>query len=55
MHKRLCDISILRLVNSRDFKNEIGFPFRIPSDPNKGVASGARGGEGGLRPIYNKR
>ena len=27
----------------------MSFPFRITSDPNKGVARGARGGEGGLR------
>ena len=33
-------------MNSRDFKNEINFPFRIPSDSNKGVAGGARGGGG---------
>ena len=32
------------VFNSRDFKNEISFHFRIPSDPNKGVASGALGG-----------
>ena len=36
------------VFNSRDFKNEISFPFRIPSDPNKGVAGGALGrGKGG--------
>ena len=29
--------------NSRDFKNEVSFPFRIPSHPNKGVARGALG------------
>ena len=43
-------------MNSRDVKNEIRFPFRIPSDPNKGVAGGAKGGRGGgVRPILHKR
>ena len=35
------------VFNSRDFKNEISFPFRIPLDPNKGVAGRALGGKGG--------
>ena len=43
------------VFKSRDLKSEISFPFRIPSDPNKGVAGGALGGAGGLRPIHNKR
>ena len=29
-------------VNSRNFKNEISFPFRIPSDTNNGVAGEAK-------------
>ena len=33
-----------RLLDGGEFKNEFIFSFRIPSDPNKGVASGARGG-----------
>ena len=35
-----------RVLNGGEFKNEISFPFRIPSDSNKGVAGGARGGRG---------
>ena len=35
-----------RVLNGGEFKNEIIFPFRIPSDSNKGVAGGARGGRG---------
>ena len=31
-----------RVFNDADFKNEIGFPYRIPSDPNKGAHRGAR-------------
>ena len=44
-----------RVLNGGEFKNEFIFSFRIPSDPNKGVAGGALGGEGGLRPIHDKR
>ena len=43
-------------VNSRDFKSEITFLFRILSDHNKGVAGEAKGGGGGgLRPILYKK
>ena len=51
---------IMWYINSRvfkglDFKNEISFPFGIPSDPNKGVAGVNRGEPGGLRPTHHKR
>ena len=32
-----------RAVNGADFKNEIGFPFRITSDPNQGGLGELRG------------
>ena len=41
------------VFNGGDFKNEISFSFRIPSDPPKVVLGGMEGG--GLGPIHNKR
>ena len=43
-----------RVLNGGEFKNEFIFPFKIPSDPNKGVASGARGGRGAETYIQQK-
>ena len=39
---------------SRNFKTKISFPLRIPSDPNKGVVGGARGGRGAETYIQQK-
>ena len=39
--------------NSRDFKNEVSFPFRIHSRPEQGRNQGSF--RGGLRPIHNIR
>ena len=41
------------VINSRDFKNEISFPFRIPSDLNKGIAGGALEGRKGSWDLYS--
>ena len=35
------------VFNDADFKNEVSFCFRIPSDANKGALRGAKGGQGG--------
>ena len=47
------------VFNSGDFKNEVSFAFRINSDPPKvclgSIIGGGEWGEGGLRPIYDKR
>ena len=42
-------------MKSRDFKNEISFPFRIPPDPNKGVTGEAKGGGGGTETYTAKK
>ena len=43
-----------RVLNGVEFKNEFIISLRIPSDPNKGVASRARGGRGAETYIQQK-